>query len=126
MVGEGSRVYFGSLSAYPADPLEREHTRSGFDVPGLSAVHPGCWQVLFLVEAASRLALDLVLRGWEEWGVLSTTSSFHCFPRLSQGLAFLPYRRDCLPGSRGGHLLPRALLPGIMSLARPRPLPVLL
>lgn len=60
------------------------------DVPGLSAGHPGCWQVLFLVEAASRLALDLVLRGWEEWGVLSTPRSFHCFPVFHRPSPFFP------------------------------------
>lgn len=73
---------------------------------------------------AGRLALDLVLRGWEGRSVLSTPSSFHCFSCLSQGLTFLPYRRDGPPGSWVGHLLPRAFLPGIISQAGPRPFPV--
>lgn len=88
------------------------------------ALHPDCWQVLFLEAAAGRLALDLVLKDWEEWGVLSTPSFFPLFPHLSQGLTFLPYRRDCLPGSGVGHRLPHAFLPGIISLARPWPLPI--
>lgn len=100
VVEEDSRIELRSLRARPADPPELEATRSGFDVPGLSASHPDCWQVLVLEITAGRLALDLVLRGWEGWSVLSTPSSFHCFSRLSQGLTFLPYRRDiCLaPG----------------------------
>lgn len=124
VVDEDCRIKPRSLSARPPDPPELEPTRSGFDVPGLSASHPGCWQVLVLEITAGRLALDLVLRGWEGWSVLSTPSSFHCFSRLSQGLTFLPYRRDCLLGSWAGHLLLRAFLPGIISQAGPWPFPI--
>lgn len=46
--------------------------------------------------AAARLALDMVLRGWEEWCVLCTPRSFQSPPPPASsftGFTFLPYRR---------------------------------
>ena len=69
-------------------------TRQGLNPRALGlmsqALHPDGWQVLFLEAAAGRLALDLVLKGWEEWSVLSTSSSFHSFPIFHRASPLFP------------------------------------